>query len=115
MIGLVLRSRAACSLLVLAAVLGGFFVWHKVDRTSAVHRAVAEYVARSELTAIRVELDELKRRKVVSDSAKRELQTEIEMANALAEAAVEELEQYVSTVETNCVVDADLVKRLRDR
>ncbi|MCK7613589.1 hypothetical protein [Roseibium sediminicola] len=73
MIGVVLRSRAACSLLVLAAVLGGFFVWHEIDRSSAVHRAVAEYVARSELAAIRVEFEELKRRKAVSDGAKRQL------------------------------------------
>lgn len=115
MMALILRSRTVCSLLVLTAVLGGLFVWHTFDRSSAVRRAVAEYVARSELTAIRVQLNELKRRKAVSDGASRQLKSEIDMANALAEAAVEELEHYVSTVETSCVVRPDLVERLRDR
>jgi len=115
MMALVLRSRAVRSLLLLAAALGGFFVWHALDKSTAVHRAVVEYVAQSELTSLRVELNELKRRKDVSDHAKRQLLSEIEKANAEAEAAVEELEQYVSTVETTCVVHPDLVKRLRDR
>jgi hypothetical protein len=115
MIGLILQSRTACSLLAVTAVLGGLFVWHVLDRSSAMRRAVAEYVARAELTSLRVELDELKRRKSVSDGAKRQLQTEIEMAHAQAEAAVEELEHYVSTVEDTCVVRADVAERLRDR
>ena len=56
----ILQSRAACAALAIAAVLGGFFVWHKVDKSSAVRRAVVEYVADAELTAARVQLDELK-------------------------------------------------------
>lgn len=115
MMGLLLRSRTACSLLSLAAVLGGFFAWQKLDKSSAVRRAVAEYVAHAELTAIRVELREFKRRQEVAVSAKQQLQSEIEKANAIAEAAVEELEHYVSTVEDTCVVHPDLAERLRDR
>jgi septal ring factor EnvC (AmiA/AmiB activator) len=115
MISLLLRSRTSCALLALAAVLSGFLVWHTIDRSSAVRRAVTEYVANAELTAIRMELSELKRRNMVSDTAKRQLQTEIDKANAQAEAAVEELEHYVSAVEDNCVVHPDLVERLRDR
>lgn len=115
MIGLILQSRTACSFLAVAAVLGGIFVWHRIDRTSAVHTALAQYVARAELTAARVQLEEARRRKTVSDSARRHLQSQIEKANAQAEAAAEELEHYVSAVEDTCVVRPDLVERLRDR
>lgn len=110
-----LKSRAACSALAVAAVLGGFFIWHKVDKSSAVRRAVAEYVADAELTAARVQLEELKRRKVVTDRANRRFLSLIEQANAEAEAATQELEHYVSTVEDSCVVQPGLVDRLRNR
>lgn len=115
MISLLLRSRTACALVTAAALLGGFFVWHTLDRSSAVRRAVSEFVAETELTVIRAQLTELQRRQAIADHAKRRLQSEIEEANALAEAAVEELEHYVSTVEDTCVVRSDLLERLRDR
>ncbi|POF29588.1 hypothetical protein [Roseibium marinum] len=113
--GALLRSRAACSVLAVAAVLGGFFVWHKVDRSGAVRRAVVEYVAKVELASSRAELEELKRRHAVAAGAAMRLQTEIEKAFAEAEAAEQELEHYVSTVEDSCVVEPGLVERLRNR
>jgi len=115
MIGLMLQSRTARSFLAAAAVLAGIFLWHKADSTSRVRRALAEYVANAELTAARVQLEELRRRQAVSDGARRRLQSEIETANAQATAAVEELEHYVSAVENNCVVGAELFERLRER
>ena len=111
----ILQSRTARTVLTIAAVLGGLFIWHKVDKTSAVRRAVVEYVAKVELTAARVQLEELKRRQDVTDGARRFLQTEIEKANAEAEAAAQELEHYVSTVEDSCIVQPGLIDRLRNR
>jgi hypothetical protein len=114
-LGFILRSRVACSVIAIAAVLGGLFVWHWVDKSSAVRRAVVEYVAKAELTSARVQLEELKRRKVVSDQANRRIQSEIEQATAEAEAVAQELEHYVSTVEDSCVLQPDLIDRLRNR
>lgn len=111
----ILQSRAACSALAIAAVLGGLFFWHQVDKSSAVRKAIVEYVAEAELTAARVQLEELKRRKVVTDRANRRFLSLIEKANVEAEAASQELEHYVSTVEDSCVVQPDLIERLRNR
>jgi VIT1/CCC1 family predicted Fe2+/Mn2+ transporter len=115
MIGLILQSRTARSLLAAAAVLAGVLVWHQANTASRVRKALAEYVASAELTAARVQMEELRRRQSVSDKARRRLQSEIEEANAQATAAVEELEHYVSAVEENCVVRPELVERMRQR
>ena len=109
----IFQSRTACS--ALAAVLGGFFIWHQVDKSSAVRKAVVEYVADVELTAARVQLEELKRRKVVTDRANRRFLSLIEQANVEAEAASQELEHYVSTVKDSCIVQPGLFERLRNR
>lgn len=115
LLGWILQSRLACSLLAVAVVLGGLLLWHKIDKSSAIRRAVVGYVAKVELASARAELDELKRRRAVSDKARRQLQSEIEKATADAEAAAEELEHYVSTVEDSCVVGSGLADRLRNR
>ncbi|WP_133192654.1 hypothetical protein [Labrenzia sp. 011] len=73
------------------------------------------YVKQVELIAAQKQLKELERRQVVADAARRHLQTEIEKANAEAEAAEQELEHYVSTVEDSCVVEPGLAERLRNR
>ena len=111
----VMKSRTACCALAIAAVLGGFFVWHNVDKSSAVRQAVVEYVAKAELTATRVQLEELKRRNIVVAQANQRFVSLIETANAEALVAAQELERYVSTVEVGCVVQPDLVGRLRNR
>jgi F0F1-type ATP synthase membrane subunit b/b' len=110
-----LQSRTACAALAIAAVLGGFFVWHKVDKSSEVRRAVVEYVADAELTAARVQLEELKRRKVVTERANRRFLSLIDQANAEAEAAAQELEHYVSTVGDGCILQPYLFERLRNQ
>jgi hypothetical protein len=92
-----------------------FFVWHKVNKSSAVRRAVFEYVADAELTAARVQLEELKRRKVATDRVNRRLLSLINQANSEAEAAAQELEHYISTVGDGCTVQPDLFDRLRNR
>jgi len=91
------------------------FTWHQIDKTSAVRKAVNEYVAGAELTSLRVQLEETKRRKAVTDRANARHLTRIEQAFADAEAAAEELEHYASTVESSCVVQPDLIDRLRNR
>jgi len=115
LVGLVLQSRTACSAIAIAAVLGGFFVWHQVDKSSAVRKAVSEFVADAELTAARVQLEELKRRQAITDGARRRLQSEIDRANAQAEAAAQELEHYVSTVGDGCTLQPDLFERLHNQ
>ncbi|GAB4576667.1 MAG: hypothetical protein Tsb0019_01270 [Roseibium sp.] len=115
MIGLILQSRAARSFVAAAAILAGVLLWHHADRASRVRKALAEYIASTELAAARVQMEELRRRQSVSDTARRRLQSEIETANAQARAAAEELEHYVSAVEKNCVVRPELVERMRQR
>lgn len=113
--GAVLQNRTLKMLIILAAVSGGFFVWHKIDRSNAVRAAREGYVRQVELIAAQKRLALLERRQVIADTARRHLHTEIEKALAEAEAAEQELEHYVSTVEDNCVVKPDLAERLRNR
>lgn len=114
MIAILLRNRFAFSLLSVTAVFGGLFVWHLTDKTSAVRKAVAEYVAQAELQALRASLSEIRRRQVVTDNANKSLEFEMEQAKEQAKKATRELEHYVSTVEDNCIVDPALRKRLRN-
>lgn len=118
MAGLILRllwrfltSRAG----VVALIAMALFSWHKADKTSAVRRAVAGYVADVELSAKNAELAELKRRSAVFASANNILLDQVARANADAEAVNQELEHYVSTVADDCAVDGALLKRLRHR
>ncbi|WP_428687391.1 hypothetical protein [Roseibium sp.] len=111
----ILNTPAGVILAALCAVSLAVFVWHKVDKSSAVRHAVAEYVADVELRAVRARLDELRRRKAVSDGANHNLQIEVNKVNAEAEASAQELERYVSTVEDGCVVQPGLLDRLRSR
>ncbi|WP_421983329.1 hypothetical protein [Roseibium sp.] len=115
LVELALKSRTVVAVISVAAVLGGLLVWHKVDKSSAVRRAVVEYVAKVELTSARVQMEELKRRKLVAERVSRQFRTLIEQANADAEAATKELEKYASTVGADCVVQPDLIERLRNR
>ncbi|WP_299817487.1 hypothetical protein [uncultured Roseibium sp.] len=115
MLGAVLRNRTLKTLMILAAVSGGFFVWHKIDRANAVKAAREGYVRHVELVAAQKQLELLEHRQAIADTARRHLHTEIEKALAEAEAAEQELEHYVSTVEDNCVVKPDLAERLRNR
>lgn len=111
LLGRLLTSRAAIPVLI-ATVL---FSWHEVDKTSAVRRAVAGYVADVELAAKNAELAELKRRSAVFASANKSLLDQVARANADADAANQELEHYVSTVADDCAVDGALLERLRNR
>ncbi|WP_346908562.1 hypothetical protein [uncultured Roseibium sp.] len=106
-----LTSRTGLVILI-ATVL---FSWHEVDKTSAVRRAVAGYVADVELAAKNAELAELKRRSAVFASANKNLLDQVARANADADAANQELEHYVSTVADDCAVDGALLERLRNQ
>lgn len=106
-----ITSRAGIVALICLAL----FAWHKIDKTSAMRRAVAGYVADVEIAAKNAELAELKRRSAVFASANRNLLSQVAKASAEAEAANLELEQYVSTVDDDCAVDGALLERLRNR
>ncbi|MDN3720105.1 hypothetical protein QW131_15210 [Roseibium salinum] len=92
-----------------------FFVWHKVDKSSAVRRAREGYVTQAELTSTRAQLEELRRRQAVADAARGYFNSEVQKAQAEAKAAEQELERYVSTVEDSCVVRSGLIDRLHNR
>jgi len=104
-------SRAGIVVIIVLAL----FAWHKVDKNSAVRRAVTGYVADVEFSARTAELDELKRRSALFAIANRKLADEAARAAAEADAANQELEHYVSTVADDCAVDAGLLGRLRNR
>ena len=107
----ILTSRAGIVALACLAL----FTWHRIDRTSAVRRAVAGYIADVELAAKNAELAELKRRSAVFAAANRTLLSQVAQADAEADAANQELEHYVSTVADDCTVDSTLLERLRNR
>jgi len=115
LLDLLMKSRVAVFVLAAVIVLGGLFTWHKADKIQAVRQAREGYVTRAELASTRAELEELRRRKFVADRARRHLNLEIAKARVQSEAAEQELEHYVSTIEDSCVVQPDILDRLRNR
>lgn len=112
--GLIWRlATSRIGIVALAAL--ALFTWHKLDKGSAVRRAVSGYVAKMELETLRAELDELRRRRAAVRLANRDLQTKIQEAEAEADAAIQELEHYETTVHESCLVDGAHLKRLRNR
>lgn len=111
----IIASRVGILVVAFGAAAIALLLWHHFDKSSAVRKAVNEFVAHAELVSLRVEKEELRRRRAVTDRANRRFSAEIQQAYADAEAAAEELADYVSTVADSCVVDADLLKRLRNR
>jgi chromosome segregation ATPase len=107
----IVTSRAGIVVLIGLAL----FTWHTFDKGSAVRRAVSGYVAKVELETLRAELDELRRRRAAVRLANQDLQTKVQEAEAEADAAVQELERYETTVHESCLVDGSHLKRLRNR
>jgi hypothetical protein len=107
-----LKSRTACAVLAVLAVFLGLWVWHTLDKSSAVRRAVAGYVAEAEIKALQAQLREAQHRSAVVLAANRHLNEKIA---ATEQAAAQEIAAYVSTVDDNCRVDPGLSDRLRNR
>lgn len=106
-------ATSRIGILVIAALV--VFTWHKIDKGSAVRQAVTGYVAKVELETLRAERDELRRKRAAVSLANQTLQSKIEQAEADADAARVELQDYVSTVDDSCRVDDPLAGRLRNR
>jgi cell division protein FtsB len=106
-------ATSRVGILVIAAL--ALLAWHKFDKGSAVRQAVTGYVAKVELETLRAERDELRRRRAAVSLANQTLQSKIEQAEADADAARVELQDYVSTVDDTCRVNDPLIDRLRHR
>ena len=107
------RASASISTLVIVAV--ALFGWHKIDKTSAVRRAVAGYVADVELATMRAQIEEANRRAAVAGEARERLEERLQVLEGTADRRAREIEQYEAENEVNnmCVVDDRVLERLR--
>lgn len=105
-------ATSRLGLIVIIAI--GLFTWHKLDKSSAVRGAVAEYVAGVELAAERAEKEALKRRLEKAVRARHQFEKAKAAADLRADQAIQELEDYESQVGADCVVDGHLLERLRN-
>ncbi|MEP3049395.1 MAG: hypothetical protein ABJL55_16225 [Roseibium sp.] len=108
-----LGSRTGAILIAVAVLGGGLFLWHKIDKSSAVRRAVISFVAKVELQAAEEELKALKARNVALTYANNSFSRRMSAAEVLQSEQVQELDAYVSTVD--CLVDGALLGRLPNR
>lgn len=111
----ILGSKTFAVVAALAVAALSLFVWHQVDKGSAVRHAVASYVADVEVAALQAELAEQRRMRAATDFANRSLKDDLALAEADAEAANRELETYVSTVDPSCTVGPALFRRLHNK
>lgn len=107
----ILGSRVGVVVILVLAL----FAWHKIDKTSAVRRAVVTYVAGVELSAAEAENEELARRAQISYIARQRLIADLGEITISAERTQRELEAYAKSnpVNANCVVDDSLLEWLR--
>ena len=106
---------AAISALVFVA--GALFVWHKVDKGSAVRKAVNQYVARVELKTAQAQIDEANRRREVAETANARLQERVQVAIGEAARVAQEIERYEAEndIPISCRVEPNLFERLRGK
>ena len=117
MIGLVsisarlLSSKAGFVVAIVAIAFG----LHVFDKRQALAAAREGYVLQVEMAAVQAELDELKRRAAITDEANQVLQEKIEAAEGEARRFADELEAFENdtTINSEGVVDGDLLRRLR--
>ena len=108
-----LGSRTGAVVIATLLIVFGFLLWHQFDKSSAVRKAVAEYVADVELSSARAELALLKKAHEATLAANEAYEAELAEAHSLFEAQELELETYVST--TDAVVNDSLLGRLPNR
>lgn len=113
--GLLFRNRATTAISAVLIAFGLLFVWHKVDKASAVRRAVAEYVADVELKSAREQIAETERRHHVTKMANFQLQERMQVLEGDARRVQQEIERYETENEINPdgIVDPNLYGRLR--
>lgn len=109
------KSRTGAILIAFLAVGAALFIWHKLDKSSAVRQAVTSIVADVELSAAEAELAALKRRAAALEAANFSFQRQLTESEALRTQQALELDAYVSTVGADCAVDRPLLERLSNR
>ncbi|MEP3429452.1 MAG: hypothetical protein ABJN98_12275 [Roseibium sp.] len=108
-----LGSSTGAILIAASVLAGGLFLWHKIDKSSAVRSAVIGFVAKVELSAAEEELKAVKLRNVALTYANNSFSRRMSAAEALQSDQAQELETYVSTVDG--IVDRSLLERLPNR
>ncbi|WP_010137610.1 hypothetical protein [Oceanicola sp. S124] len=114
---LLFRNRTTSAITAVVLVFATLFTWHKVDKGSAVRKAVAEYVADLELETARARIEEIERRARVAEEAGARLQERLQAAEGEAIRMNEEIERYAeeTDVPADGLVDDGLLDRLRGR
>jgi putative IMPACT (imprinted ancient) family translation regulator len=109
------RNKTTSALTAVAVILIALFGWHKVDKSSAVRRAVMEYVADVELTAARAQIAEANRRAAIAQEATDRLDEKVQAAEGEAMRFEAEIEAYEreTTISPDGLVSDDLFDRLR--
>lgn len=108
-------NRASASISTLVIVAAVLFGWHKIDKTSAVRKAVAGYVADVELATMRAQIEEANRRAIVAADARDRLEERLATLEGTADRQAREIERYEIENEVNpvCRVDDRVLERLR--
>lgn len=109
------RNRTTSVISALVIVAGVLFTWHKVDKGSAVRRAVMEYVADTELKVERARIAEIERRARIAVEAADQLRERTSAIEGELSALNGEIEAYEAETEIPASgrVGSDLVVRLR--
>ena len=107
------RTTSMISGVVIVAV--ALFAWHKLDKSSAVRSAVSEYVAATEIAALRAQIAEANRRAAIANEAAERLQERVQAAQGEALRLAAEIEQYEAEndIPISGRVEPDLARRLR--
>ena len=117
---LILKSKYTPVVLVILAA----FIWHKYDKSSAVKKAVVEYIADVELEAVRTQLaveqqilKEVRRRELVAVQALDTLEKEFETQQESALLLKKEIEDYRATISPDNIIpiDSDIFNSLRNK
>jgi hypothetical protein len=106
-----LSSRMGLCIILCVALWG----WHVIDKSQAIADARDGYVLQVEMAAAQAELAELRRRAAVADDANRVLQEKVQASTGEALRFAAELEAFENETDINSdgVVDGDLLRRLR--
>ena len=114
-VGLIFKTRAGTTAAALALAAGGLWVWHTLDKSSAVRTAVIEYVARTELETARAAVEEANRRAEIAEQATAALEERAATAERDAELFQQEIRAYERENEINPdgLVDPGIFERLR--
>lgn len=112
MLSILLKSRIAWA----AIAFGLAMIWHEVDKSVAIRSAEEAQADKLQIASLTSLVKELQRREGIARRAGENLRTKASEAELIALQVEKELEEYVKTTNQNaeCVVDSDLLGRLRN-